>query len=85
MTGASCATADGGASSRDVPRPPGMTMAAEATSHMPAAANAVTLMGDKEVARMVSFGGSCAGCELSGRKLTGAHFEGANFEGLDCE
>ena len=36
-------------------------------------------MGDKDVARMVSFGGACAKCELSGRKLAGAQFVGANF------
>ena len=36
-------------------------------------------MGDKDVARMVSFGGACPKCELSGRKLAGAQFVGANF------
>ncbi|HQR91010.1 MAG TPA: pentapeptide repeat-containing protein, partial [Caulobacter sp.] len=36
--------------------------------------------GDKDVARMVSFGGMCVSCELSGRKLTGAKFAGANFD-----
>jgi uncharacterized protein YjbI with pentapeptide repeats len=34
---------------------------------------------DKDVARLVSFGGMCVSCELSGRKLTGAKFTGANF------
>ena len=45
----------------------------------PSAANA--MVGDKEVAKLVSFGGACAKCELSGRKLTGAQFNGANFAG----
>ena len=40
-----------------------------ASALAPAAANAS--MGDKDVARMVSFGGACAKCELSGRKLNG--------------
>ena len=40
-------------------------------------------MGDKDVARMVSFGGACAKCELSGRKLAGAQFVGADFARTD--
>ena len=43
----------------------------------PSAANA--MMGDKAVAKMVSFGGSCERCELSGRQLSGARFIGADF------
>ena len=35
---------------------------------------------DRDVARLVSFGGMCVNCELSGRKLTGAKFTGANFD-----
>ena len=36
------------------------------------------VMGDeKDVAKVVSFGGSCAKCELSGKKLTNARFIGA--------
>jgi hypothetical protein len=27
---------------------------------------------DKDVAKMISLGGACVSCELSGRKLTGA-------------
>ena len=34
---------------------------------------------DRDVARMVSLGGSCNRCELSGRDLTGAAFHGATF------
>ena len=34
---------------------------------------------DRDVARMVSLGGSCSRCELSGRDLTGAAFTGASF------
>ncbi|MGZ9101243.1 MAG: pentapeptide repeat-containing protein, partial [Brevundimonas sp.] len=34
---------------------------------------------DRDVARMVSLGGSCNRCELSGRDLTGAAFTGAVF------
>ena len=34
---------------------------------------------DRDVARMVSLGGSCNRCELSGRDLSGAAFHGANF------
>jgi hypothetical protein len=34
---------------------------------------------DRDVARMVSLGGSCNRCELSGRNLSGATFTGATF------
>ena len=44
-------------------------------------AAAWTIMGDREATKVISFGGSCARCELSGRKLIGATFQGANFEG----
>ncbi|HZZ34785.1 MAG TPA: pentapeptide repeat-containing protein, partial [Caulobacteraceae bacterium] len=37
-----------------------------------AAGQAYAAAGDKDVPRLVSFGGSCPNCELSGRKLTGA-------------
>ena len=46
-----------------------------------AVGRAYALEEDRDVPRMVSFGGSCANCELSGRKLTGARFMGANFAG----
>ena len=36
---------------------------------------------DRDVARMVSFGGVCLNCNMAGRKLTGAQFVGANFAG----
>jgi uncharacterized protein YjbI with pentapeptide repeats len=37
--------------------------------------------GDREVARVVAFGGACTKCELSGRRLAGARFVGADFGG----
>ena len=47
----------------------------------PAFAGVVNLsqMQDRDVARMVSLGGSCNRCELSGRDLSGATFTGASF------
>jgi Fe-S cluster biogenesis protein NfuA len=42
-----------------------------------ASTGASAYMGDKDVARMVSFGGACKGCEFSGRKLHNASFMGA--------
>ena len=45
------------------------------------ATSARALDGGPDVPRMVSFGGTCRNCELSGRKLTGAKFVGANFSG----
>ena len=44
------------------------------------AAPAWALTPDRDVAKMVSFGGVCVGCELSGRRLTGATFMGAKFD-----
>src|SRR5690348_2175316 len=35
--------------------------------------------GDKDIPRITALGGSCPGCELSGKKLTGAQIEGGNF------
>ena len=34
---------------------------------------------DKDVARRVALGGSCPGCEFSGRQLVGARFVGGDF------
>ena len=34
---------------------------------------------DRDVSRVISIGGACERCELSGRRLTGANFIGANF------
>jgi len=34
---------------------------------------------ERDVPRIVSFGGMCANCDLAGRKLTGARFMGASF------
>src|ERR1700743_3439922 len=42
-------------------------------------ASALSFGGDHDVARTMSFGGSCQHCELSGRKLGGATFTSANF------
>ena len=51
------------------------------TTAAPALAGAVdtTWTQDRDVARMVSLGGSCTRCELSGRDLSGATLTGANF------
>ena len=43
----------------------------------PAAAEVQFSFQDRDIARMVSLGGSCNGCELSGRNLSGATFTGA--------
>ena len=40
---------------------------------------AQAMVDDRDVARLVSFGGSCGKCDLSGRKLTGTRFTGAAF------
>ena len=46
-----------------------------------AATPAKAMIGDKDIPRLVSFGGACAKCDLSGRRLTNARFSGANFAG----
>ena len=45
----------------------------------PAAAEVSLLIQDRDVTRMISLGGSCHRCELSGRNLAGATFTGASF------
>src|SRR5690349_17117575 len=35
--------------------------------------------GDKDIPRVTALGGSCPGCELSGKKLTGAEITAGNF------
>lgn len=58
-----------------------LRFAAAMTALLLAPAAALAFTGDKEVARVTSFGGACAKCELSGRKLTAARFVGGNFAG----
>jgi hypothetical protein len=45
------------------------------------AAQALTVVPERDIPRMVSFGGACVGCDLSGRQLSGARFQGADFSG----
>jgi hypothetical protein len=45
----------------------------------PMAAQALTVVPERDIPRMVSFGGACVGCDLSGRQLSGARFQGADF------
>jgi len=45
----------------------------------PAAAEVSLSIQDRDVTRMISLGGSCNRCELSGRNLAGATFTGATF------
>jgi len=47
----------------------------------PSAAHALGGDGDKVVARVVTFGGACEKCDLSGRRMSGARILGANFSG----
>ena len=56
-----------------------LTPALLAVGAVLAATPALAEMQDRDVARTVSLGGSCNGCELSGRNLTGASFSGASF------
>jgi uncharacterized protein YjbI with pentapeptide repeats len=46
-----------------------------------AATHAWALDDGEDTARLLSFGGMCLNCELSGRKLPDAKFMGANFSG----
>ena len=47
----------------------------------PMAAQALTVVPERDIPRMVSFGGACVRCDLSGRQLSGARFLGADFSG----
>ncbi len=42
-------------------------------------------MGDREVSRRVSLGGSCQHCQLQGKKFVGASLTGADFSGSDLK
>jgi hypothetical protein len=50
-----------------------------------AAPAASAYMGDRDVARMVSFGGACKNCEFSGRKLHNASFMGRQLRRRDAD
>src|SRR4051812_26479859 len=57
----------------------GVSIAALTLSLLAMAGPANASIEDKDVAKLTSFGGMCASCDLAGRKLTNAKFAGAKF------
>jgi uncharacterized protein YjbI with pentapeptide repeats len=57
----------------------GASIAALTLSLLAMSGQAQASIEDKDVAKLTSFGGMCANCDLAGRKLMNAKFTGANF------